>query len=79
MTVPEAAVTVLCSPDDGCDGHPKRVESDFAVNEYLHTVASCWILLISVLEVCKIIDPVGCSLQARVPTLATPMSPNISF
>ena len=22
----QAAVTVLCSPDDGCDGHPKRVE-----------------------------------------------------
>jgi len=44
--VPEAAVTVLCSPDDGCDGHPKHVESDFVVNKYLHTVASCWILLI---------------------------------
>ena len=44
--VPEAAVTVLCTPDDGCDGHPKHVESDFAVNKYLHTVASCWILLI---------------------------------
>ena len=24
--VPEAAFTVLCSPDDGCDGHPKHVE-----------------------------------------------------
>jgi len=24
--VPVAAVTVLCSPDDGCDGHPKHVE-----------------------------------------------------
>ena len=44
--VPEAAFTVLCSPDDGCDGHPKYVESDFAVNKYLHTVASCWILII---------------------------------
>jgi len=44
--VPEAAVTVLCSPDYGCDAHPKHVESDFAVNKYLHTVASCWILLI---------------------------------
>ena len=21
LHVPEAAVTVLCSPDDGCDGH----------------------------------------------------------
>ena len=44
--VPEAAVTVLCSPDDGRDGHPKHVQSDFAVNKYLHTVAYCWILLI---------------------------------
>ena len=25
-TVPEAVVTVLCSPDDKCDGHPKQVE-----------------------------------------------------
>jgi hypothetical protein len=24
--VPEAAVTVLCTPDDGCDGHPKYVK-----------------------------------------------------
>ena len=24
--VPEAAVTVLCTPDDGCVGHPKHVE-----------------------------------------------------
>jgi len=24
--VPEAAVTVLCTPDDGCYGHPKHVE-----------------------------------------------------
>jgi len=23
---PEAAVTVLCAPDDGCDRHPKHVE-----------------------------------------------------
>ena len=48
LPVPEAAVTVVCSPDDGCDGHLKHVESDFAVNKYLHTVASCWILLIYV-------------------------------
>jgi len=26
MTVPEVAVTILCTPDDGCDGHPKHVE-----------------------------------------------------
>jgi len=25
-TVPEAAVTVLCTPDDGCGWHPKHVE-----------------------------------------------------
>ena len=24
--VPEAAVTVLCTPDDGCDRHPEHVE-----------------------------------------------------
>ena len=42
----DSTVTVLCTPDDGCDGHPKHVESNFAVNKYLHTVASCWILLI---------------------------------
>ena len=24
--VPEAAVTVLCTPDDECDGQPKHVE-----------------------------------------------------
>ena len=24
--VPEAAVTVLFTPDDGCDGHPKHVQ-----------------------------------------------------
>ena len=26
VAVPEAAVTVLCTADDGCDGHPKHVE-----------------------------------------------------
>ena len=26
VAVPDAAVTVLCSPDDGCDGHTKHVE-----------------------------------------------------
>jgi len=44
--VPEAAVTVSCPPDDGCDWHPKHGGSDFAVNKYLHSVASSWILLI---------------------------------
>ena len=41
-SVPEVVVTVLCTPDDGCDEQPKCVEY-FAVNKYLHTVASCWI------------------------------------
>ena len=41
--VPEVAVTVLCTPDDGCDGHPKHVEWFY---KCLHIVASCWILLI---------------------------------
>ena len=36
--IPKAGVTVLCSPDDGCDGHAKHVENDFAVNKYLHTL-----------------------------------------
>ena len=36
----------FCTPDDGCDGHQKIVESDFAVNKYLHTSASCWVLVI---------------------------------
>jgi len=26
MSVPEAATTVLCTPDDGRDGRPKHVE-----------------------------------------------------
>ena len=26
VVVLEAAVKVLCTPDDGCDGHPKHVE-----------------------------------------------------
>ena len=45
-TVTAASGTVLCAPDDGCEGHPRHVESDFTVNKYLHNVASCWILLI---------------------------------
>ena len=40
-SVTAASGKVLCSPDDGSVGHPKRVESDFAVNKYLLTVASC--------------------------------------
>ena len=39
-TVPEAAVTVLCTPDDRCDA-TRNMWSDFAVNKYLHTAAYC--------------------------------------
>ena len=46
LPVPEAAVTILYSPDDGCDGHPQPVENDFSVTKYPHFFASCWILLI---------------------------------
>ena len=40
--VPEAAVTVFSTPDDGCCD-TRSLCSDFAVNKYLHTVASRWI------------------------------------
>ena len=42
--VPEAAVTVFSTPDDGC-GDTRNMYSDFAVNKYLHTVASSWIFI----------------------------------
>ena len=38
-------VTVFSTPDDGCSD-TRNMWSDFAVNKYLHTVASGWILLI---------------------------------
>ena len=42
--VPEAAVTVFSTPDDGwCD--TRNMESDSAVNKYLHTVVSGWIFI----------------------------------
>ena len=43
-TVPEAAVTVFSTPDDGCCD-TRNMYSDFAVNKYLHTVASVWIFI----------------------------------
>jgi len=42
--VPEAAVTVFSTPDDGCCD-TRNMYSDFAVNKYLHTVASGWIFI----------------------------------
>ena len=67
-SVPEAAVTILCSPGDGCYGHPKHVESIFVVNKYLHTVASCWILLIYATYISK-----------RYVVLSTPNMQNSRF
>ena len=40
----ETAVTVFNTPDDGCCG-TRNMYSDFAVNKYLHTVASGWIFI----------------------------------
>jgi len=45
VPVPEAAVvTVFSTPDDGCCD-TQNMESDFAVNKYLHIVASGWIFI----------------------------------
>ena len=33
-TVPEAVVTVFCTPDDGCGWHPKHVEEILQNNKY---------------------------------------------
>jgi len=42
--VPEAAITVFSTPDDGCCD-TRNMLSSFAVNKYLHTVASGWIFI----------------------------------
>ena len=42
--VPEATVTVFSTPDDGCCD-TRNMLSDFAVNKYLHTVASGWVFI----------------------------------
>jgi len=42
--VPEAAVTVFSAADDGCCD-TRNMQSDSAVNKYLHTVASGWIFI----------------------------------
>ena len=44
MTCTGAAVTVFSTPDDGCCD-TRNMQSDFAVNKYLHTVASGWIFI----------------------------------
>jgi len=38
--VPEAVVTILCTPDDGCGWHPKHVEWTFRTINRLFCVAS---------------------------------------
>ena len=40
--VPEAVVTVLCTPDDGCGWHPKHVEWSCRIISRLFCVVSCW-------------------------------------
>ena len=40
--VPEAVVTVLCTPDDGCGWRPKHVEWTCRIISRLLCVASCW-------------------------------------
>jgi len=42
--VPEAAITVFSTPDDVCCD-TRNMQSSFAVNKYLHTVASGWIVI----------------------------------
>ena len=44
--VPEAVVTVLCAPDDGCGWHPKYVEWICRTINRLLSVASGWTIII---------------------------------
>ena len=43
--VPEAVVTVLCTPDDGCGWHPKHVEWTCRMINRLLCVASSWTII----------------------------------
>ena len=43
--VPEAVVTVLCTPDDGCGWHPKHVEWTCRIINRLLCVASRWTII----------------------------------
>ena len=54
-TVPEAVVTVLCTPDDGCGLHPRHVEWTCRIIERLHCVASRWTTIIIYLSLSVII------------------------
>ena len=44
-TVPEAVVTFLCTPDDGCGWHQKHVEWTCRVINWLFCVASRWTII----------------------------------
>ena len=44
-TVPEAVITVLCTPDDGCGWHPKHVEWTCRIINRLLCVASRWTII----------------------------------
>ena len=43
--VPEAVVTVLCTPDDGCGWHPKHVEWTCRIINWLLCVVSHWTII----------------------------------
>jgi len=43
--VPEAVVTVLCTPDDGCVWHPKCVQWTCRIINRLLCVASRWTII----------------------------------
>ena len=52
--VPEAVVTVLCNPDEGCGWHPKHVEWNCRTINRLFCVASRWTINnIDVMEVVR--------------------------
>jgi len=44
-TVPEAVVTVLCTPDDGCGWHSKHVQWTCRIINWLLCVASRWTII----------------------------------
>ena len=44
-TVPEAVVTVLCTPDDGCVWHPKHLEWTCWIINRILCVASRWTVI----------------------------------
>jgi hypothetical protein len=48
--IPEVAVTVFSTPDDGCCDI-RNMQSDIAVNKCLHIVASIWTFLLTVTRI----------------------------